>query len=309
MDFLLKIKDIKIIEYARCLNFTLIKKGKYYSLKEHDSVMIDPEKNCFWRNSVFQKGQKGGAGSIIDFAIMFGGCHDVRSAMRSLAMMYNINGDKQSENKVNTASKYVKSEDRNRNTSNPILPQKGKNNNEVIEYLLERSIDLSVIQYFIKKQMLYEDKRKNCVFVSHNKKFACIRSTQGNRFLIDVSGSDYEECFYFRGRDNAKTLIATESVIDTMSIMTYFIRNNGDFNDYCYLALSGTNKLPSLFHHIDEDSNINKIMLALDNDRAGQLATESAICELKHRKFAGQVINYSPPSEKDWNDFIKIKIY
>lgn len=39
--------EIKITDYAQELGFTLVRKGKYYSLKEHDSVMIDPEKKFF----------------------------------------------------------------------------------------------------------------------------------------------------------------------------------------------------------------------------------------------------------------------
>lgn len=76
MSFLDNIKAVPITDYATRSGFTLVRKGKYFSLKEHDSVIIDVEKNCFWRNSRFSKGYKGGAGSIIDFAIEFNGATD-----------------------------------------------------------------------------------------------------------------------------------------------------------------------------------------------------------------------------------------
>lgn len=65
-------RDVKIVDYARnVLHFTLERKGRYYSVKEHDSLRIDPVKNCFWRNSGL--GDRS-AGSIIDFVMNFKGC-------------------------------------------------------------------------------------------------------------------------------------------------------------------------------------------------------------------------------------------
>ena len=41
-DQLRQIKSqVSIIEYAQIMGYTPIRKGKYYSLKEHDSVIID----------------------------------------------------------------------------------------------------------------------------------------------------------------------------------------------------------------------------------------------------------------------------
>lgn len=37
-----EIKKISITEYARQMGFTPVKIGSYYTLKEHDSVRIDP---------------------------------------------------------------------------------------------------------------------------------------------------------------------------------------------------------------------------------------------------------------------------
>lgn len=35
---------IDIRDYAGYLGYTVVRKGRYYSLKEHDSVRIDPDK-------------------------------------------------------------------------------------------------------------------------------------------------------------------------------------------------------------------------------------------------------------------------
>lgn len=62
-----KLKDISIVDYARQIGFTPIKVGRYYSLKEHDSVRIDTSRNVFFRNSTGEKG------SIIDFVMAMRG--------------------------------------------------------------------------------------------------------------------------------------------------------------------------------------------------------------------------------------------
>ena len=47
-----RIKDeVSITDYARYMGFTLLKKGNYYTMKEHDSVMISPRKKKYWQNS------------------------------------------------------------------------------------------------------------------------------------------------------------------------------------------------------------------------------------------------------------------
>ena len=67
-------EEISIVDYASRSGYTIVRKGKYYSLKEHDSVMIDPVKNTYWQNSVPGYGEcKGERGSIIDFAVRFNG--------------------------------------------------------------------------------------------------------------------------------------------------------------------------------------------------------------------------------------------
>ena len=61
-------KQIRIINFAREIGLHPLPVGHYYTLKEHDSVRIDPVKNIFIRNST------GDCGSVIDFAMTFTGC-------------------------------------------------------------------------------------------------------------------------------------------------------------------------------------------------------------------------------------------
>ena len=64
--------ELHISDIAREMGFSIIKKGHYLTLKEHDSVIIDTEKNCFWRNSKIGNGSSiGKGGSVIDFVVEF----------------------------------------------------------------------------------------------------------------------------------------------------------------------------------------------------------------------------------------------
>ena len=310
MGFLDNIKAIPVIDLAERMNYTLVKKGRYYSIKEHDSVIIDTQKNCFWRNSRFAQGFKGGAGSVIDFMMEFGGETDTKSAMRRLAVMYGIEGDKPPR----TGYKIPQTQEQKwemKKTNLPpgrlILPERNKRNDEVFHYLLERGISGSVIKYFLARQMLYEDVRKNCVFVSPGRNFACVRSTGKQRFLCDCEGSDYEQCFFFKGRADARRLYVGESVIDIMSVMTYLQMREAWYGNYAYLALSGTNKIQSLFTHLRQESQIKEVVLCLDRDEAGEKADVKAVDGMRGMGFKGVWSFMKPPGEnsKDWNDYIK----
>ena len=306
MDFLDNIKAVPVTDYAERCGYTLTKIGKYYSLKEHDSVRIDPDKNCFWRNSTFRKGVKGGAGSVIDFAIEINGARDAKEAIRWIAELYDIKDN--GEPNVNFKKPVVQTAKKNeKKPGEVILPQKDKDNRCVYGYLLKtRCIEHSVIRYFFAKKMLYQDGHKNCVFHTGTK-FACVRGTDTEkRFILDLEGCDYNECFFFRGSNEADTLVVAESVIDIMSVMSHFCHEKKKYVQYCYLALSGTNKLESVFYHVKQELEkghpIKKVLIATDADKAGEKAATEIVDGLS--SFDVECVRYAPPAGKDWNEYI-----
>jgi len=307
VTFLENIKAVPITDLAERMGFRLVRRGRYYSLKEHDSVMIDVGKNCFWRNSRFQQGYRGGAGSCIDFYMEFAPETDFKKAMRQIAVMYGIEGDKPPRTAYRKPTPLQSKPQERREPvekGRVMLPEKGKRNNTVFRYLRERGISESVIRYFLARKMLYEDVRGNCVFVAPLLDFACIRSTSG-RFMYDCEGSDYDRCFFFRGKAEARRLIVTESVIDTMSVMTYFQICGERYTENAYLSLAGTNKIHALFVHLQGDRKIKEVWLCLDRDEAGEKADRVAVEEL--RKLGVIYKIEKPPLEgcNDWNDYIK----
>lgn len=311
MGFIADIKAIPITDFAERMGYTLKRLGsRYYTLREHDSVRISIEKNAFWRNSKFQQGEKGSAGSVIDFAIEFCG-YDRKEAIRELARMYNIRSDPLDgieHHKTELKQGGIK------RAENPIavneekkilnLPPRAADNKAIFRYLCRvRNIDISVIRYFLAKGYLYQDDHNNCVFKTD--KFACKRSTGGKKFAIDVEGCDYDECFFIRPSDKANTLIVAESVIDIMSIMSQIAREGKRYTNYSYLALAGVNKLPSLFIHLLKDRGFNAVILGMDNDEFGERATRIAETGLIEYGFNGRYAVAAAPSGKDWNEYIQ----
>lgn len=302
MSFLNDIKAIPITDIADKLGLTLVRKGQYYSLKEYDSTMIDPRKNCFWRNSRFSQGFKGGAGSSIDFVMEFGGEPDCRKSMRRLALMYGM--EEKTENRHEVP--VVKISECREKCRGLCLPRKDKDNLRVCHYLLGRGVSQKVINFFLDRNMLYQDVRKNCVFVSQAGDFACVRGTDTcNRYISDCRGSNYQSCFFFKGRTDVDRLVMSESVIDLMSIMTYMYVHDIDYCNYAYLATSGTNKVQSLAYHVQKDA-VNKIYLCNDNDRAGREADRKAMQILGDMGFGGSCKIVKSPEGKDWNEYVDI---
>lgn len=278
-------KQVKIVDYAEHIGFRLVRVGRWYSLKEHDSIRIDPEKNLFYRNST------GEAGSIIDFIIAFSG-KDLKGAIKELE---NFSGEHKS-----VLASCLMHEESNAKGLELSLPPKSKDNKNVYAYLIKtRGIDKEVVNWMFQKRYLYQDIFKNCVFVSYKDNvpvFASLRGTNTyRRFLADISGSDYTHGLLFTGEKKEETLIITESSIDAMSLMT--LGKKGDF-----LALSGVNKTEPVINHLSKGVYKN-IVLALDNDAAGRTAIEKIKKEvLEKGLLLEENITILIPSEKDWNE-------
>lgn len=210
------------------------------------------------------------------------------------------------------------------------VPKDLSGENKVKDYLVRvRGVSANIVQRFINEDMLYQSKPNrngfsNCVFVSPNNSFVCEHgATEGGRFVRTLSGSDMKELFFYNPdkNDNSnkeKTLVVTESVIDMMSVMTQFEREGRSLDDYKFLALAGVTNLgtrsdpKSLEYHLrkPENVNINRVMLALDNDDAGLKGIDDArdILLSTFDYDEQDVITYLAPQGKDWNDYIKLNL-
>lgn len=298
-----KIRDeISIIDYANMHGIKLVKVGRYFSLEEHDSVRINPDKNRYFRNSVSKDSH-----SVIDFAVEFAG--------KSLPEAF----DELTEMLIDENYKYTVEKNRNVEASkkeNPekekkeiILPKHDYNVRNVFAYLVKtRKIDKSIVSHFIHERMIYQDEKKNCVFVSRDPDgkpvFACYRSSHPkSTFKGDVVGCNYDECFYIN--NNAKKTIVLEAVIDGLSFMTLLKDSGEKIASYNYLMLGSSNKYNSVFYHMANKPKVEKYLLAFDNDEAGWIAIENIKKGVEDMKKNIELVEKLPTKGKDWNDELK----
>ena len=282
-----EIKKISITEYARQMGFTPVKIGSYYTLKEHDSVRIDPRKNIFFRNST------GDRGTVIDFVMAFKSV-SCGEAIKLLCDEIELPKVYKEQNSVPQKKKEL------------ILPAKAKNMKNVFAYLVKtRCINQKIVQEMVDRDMLYQDERNNCVFVSRNENgksvFATVRGTNTDKKWVgDVSGCDYSHSFFI---DNcSRNLIVTESVIDAMSMMDIKEQKGENHQEYNYLSVSGLGKSrEALGYHLGK-TLYDIVFLAFDNDDKGrEIAKEMK----KHIESINQDISVSmliPEAAKDWNE-------
>lgn len=291
-----KIKAYPIVEYAAIIGYQPVKRGNYYSLREHDSVIIKPD-NTYFRNSTKR------GGTIIDFSMEFEG-KDRKEAIRDLKAFVG-------EVAPNTYTAQSFTPMKKESNTPFALPPADTNDKNVYAYLINsRKIDKSVVDTMLKTKHLYQDTHKNCVFVSYDKngkaEFASKRGTNTfKRFVADVAGSNYKHCFYIN--NHADTMIITESVIDSMSVMSVMKRNGRALNRYNYLSLNGVSKFSAVRNHLTENPEINSIVLAVDNDAGGLSAIEHIKEDLADMGWQGKVIEFLPKHTKDWNAELQYK--
>lgn len=288
-------ESVKIIDYARRIGLTPVRIGNYYTLREHDSVRINIARNIFIQNST------GIGGSVIDFAIYFGG-RSLPRAIKELAEMSKLDEFKDEHGFAERKEKDVSKK------KALVLPEKALIYKNVFAYLKKtRKIAQEVIMYMVKNHMLYQDSKNNCVFVSYKDGKPVFASKRGTnmykRFIGDVAGSDYSYGFFIpRMKKGAfKKLIITESVIDALSLMSLG-KKTSDYLSLC----SATKYRDCLKAHAEK--GYDEIIIALDNDNAGRMASVEIKEILLGFGIAKEKVRIIlPKDEKDWNDVIKKK--
>ena len=292
-------EQVKIADYARKLGYTLVKKGKYYSLKEHDSVMIDTEQNYYWRNSKPGSGGSiGQGGSVIDFVMEFESV-SLKAALRILGDQVDFSDYSR------TVSQAQKRRDVPKSKSLQ-LPPKGKNMHKVFAYLIKtRGIAAEIVKELVRRKQLYQDDHGNCVFVSYDDNqeivFACRRGTNTYApFYGDVAGSDYSRGFYLNNQ--ADRIYVTEAVIDALSVMTLKGKYARQWN---YLALNGVGKWQMICTYL-RDERICSVWIGLDNDDPGATAGILLARKVKEIRPGIEVHFDFPPGKegKDWNEVL-----
>ncbi len=201
-----------------------------------------------------------------------------------------------------------------------LLPKKNENNNRVVNYLLGRGIQITLIDYCLDTGRLYESQPyHNAVFIGFDRKgtpkYATLRGTTNRRYMGEANGSDKHFSFSIPSREESHRLHLFESAIDLLSYGTLELLSTKDWRQENCLSLAGIYKPKkiieestppaALMQYLKDFPYINDIALHLDNDIAGRLAAKTiqTILPLSY------TVAYEPPKRgKDYNDYLKMTI-
>lgn len=181
------------------------------------------------------------------------------------------------------------------------LPTPNRDMRRVFAYLVkQRKIDREVVARFAKAHLLFEDaKYHNAVFVGVDAdgtpRHAHVRSTlsHGPAFRINIEGSDPKHCFHYSGQNG--NLFVFEAPIDMLSYITL---NQENWQENSYVSCCGTSSQPVL-EMLKQMPQIQTVYLCMDNDTAGDIASERIAKQLQEQGYCAERIL---PTNKDWND-------
>lgn len=265
---------VNLEEFLRSQGEPLVRSGKEYRWKKHDSLTVRGNKWFRHSNST--------GGYPVDFVMEFWG----KSFPEAVELLIGEKGVGQHEAVPAPSPEFH-------------LPMRNVTNVNARNYLVtERGIDEGIADFFIDAGAIYEDaKHHNVVFVGRDRKniprFAHCRGTK-EKFRLDVVGSDKSYGFSYQGKGSQ--LCVFEAPIDLLSFICLFPK---DWRNSSYLSLGGVAD-KALIRYLNDHPDIRKVFLCLDSDEAGEKASRRIAEELPENL---AVIRLKPV-RKDWNEIL-----
>ena len=272
---IVKANQTDLVSFLNAQGEQLMKSGKEYRWKKHDSVTVSG--NRWYRHSL------GRGGYPVDFVMEFYNA----TFLEAVKMLTGEEGEGR-----NSACPAPSPDFR--------LPEKEENNDRIIRYLTEnRGIEKNLVEKWISSGDIYEEKKHhNVVFVGRDAdgipRYAHCRGTGETKYRGDVAESDKSYGFCHRGTDNQ--LFVFEAAIDLLSFIQLFPK---DWKKRSYLSLGGISSA-ALMAFLSERPQITSVFLCLDNDHAGNEASEKLAIEIPD----GYSVIRLKPSRKDWNEIL-----
>ena len=261
-------------DFLRAQGETLVRSGKEYRWKAHDSLTV-----C--GNKWFRHSQSKG-GFPVDFVMEFYG----KSFPEAVQMLTGEPGEAQPEADSAPSPAFR-------------LPLRNVTNANILNYLTqERKLSPSLVNFFIAAGDIYEDAaHHNVVFVGRDAdghpRYASSRGIR-KKFRQDVAGA--EKAFGFAHRGTDKQLLVFEAPIDLLSFIELFPKN---WKQHNYLSLGGVSG-KALRQFLSERPDVERIFLCLDADKAGEDACKRLAALLPDTVSVTRI----QPCMKDWNEVL-----
>ena len=269
-----KANAVDLEKFLRAQGETLVRSGKEYRWKAHDSLTV-----C--GNKWFRHSQSKG-GLPVDFVMEFYG----KSFPEAVQMLTGEPGEAQPEAGPAPSPAFR-------------LPLRNVTNANILNYLTqERKLSPSLVNFFIAAGDIYEDSsHHNVVFVGRDAdghpRYASSRGIQ-EKFRQDAAGA--EKAFGFAHRGTDKQLLVFEAPIDLLSFIELFPKN---WQQHNYLSLGGVSG-KALRQFLSERPDVERVFLCLDADKAGEDACKRLTALLPDTVSVTRI----QPCMKDWNDVL-----
>ena len=269
-----KANAVDLEKFLRAQGETLVRSGKEYRWKAHDSLTV-----C--GNKWFRHSQSKG-GLPVDFVMEFYG----KSFPEAVQMLTGEPGEVQPEADPAPSPAFR-------------LPLRNVTNANILNYLTqERKLSPSLVNFFIAAGDIYEDSsHHNVVFVGRDAdghpRYASSRGIR-EKFRQDAVGA--EKAFGFAHRGTDKQLLVFEAPIDLLSFIELFPKN---WQQHSYLSLGGVSG-KALRQFLSERSDVERVFLCLDADKAGEDACKRLAALLPDTVSVTRI----QPCMKDWNDVL-----
>ena len=269
-----KANAMDLEKFLRAQGETLVRSGKEYRWKAHDSLTV-----C--GNKWFRHSQSKG-GFPVDFVMEFYG----KSFPEAVQMLTGEPGEAQPEAGPAPSPAFR-------------LPLRNITNANILNYLTqERKLSPSLVNFFIAAGDIYEDSsHHNVVFVGRDAdghpRYASNRGIN-EKFRQDVAGA--EKAFGFAHRGTDKQLLVFEAPIDLLSFIELFPKN---WQQHNYLSLGGVSG-KALRQFLSERPDVERVFLCLDADKAGEDACKRLEALLPDTVSVTRI----QPCMKDWNDVL-----
>ena len=269
-----KANAVDLEKFLRAQGETLVRSGKEYRWKAHDSLTV-----C--GNKWFRHSQSKG-GFPVDFVMEFYG----KSFPEAVQMLTGEPGEAQPEADPAPSPAFR-------------LPLRNVTNANILNYLTqERKLSPSLVNFFIAAGDIYEDSsHHNVVFVGRDAdghpRYASSRGIR-EKFRQDAAGA--EKAFGFAHRGTDKQLLVFEAPIDLLSFIELFPKN---WQQHNYLSLGGVSG-KALRQFLSERPDVERVFLCLDADKAGEDACKRLVELLPDTVSVTRI----QPCMKDWNDVL-----
>lgn len=290
------------LHYAQAHGYALIREGRCYRMKEHDSMVFTLDGYWHWNS-------QGIHGRAVEFIAYY----ELHNAPDSLVQAILIlAGETPSDaSSVKTLPKSMESQEVPKTFQ---CPRRSPDNRRLTAYLCQtRGISLRIVQEMIGQKGLYESVTAtpsgtlahNACFISYGpdgqpcSAFLRGLSSFGKPFKKEAEGGDKRWGWLLRGTQTEEVCVF-EACIDAASYATVLLMEGKQpLQGRDYLALGGLSMEP-LQNYLRRNQKIKNVYLMLDADSPGQDAAKRFQEALLDKGYQATIV--PPEWGKDWND-------